>query len=202
MPFLWASGIDGREGFDGNVSQVNSDFKDLVKFVDVGTSMRLRAYKPPFGWYAELNYVKLSDDAATPSGNVNVTSEQTFAEAGVSYDLREDFALYGGLRYQQVDLTIKVPGSAFRRDKGWTDAVAGVRWTPVLTDHWVAWARADVGGGGSNHVWLAEVGAGYRFGSRWGSYLSYRVLDTNYKSSGFLYDIRQKGLLLGFGARF
>lgn len=202
MPFLWASGLEGEQGFDGNVANVGASFNDLVEFLDVGGALRFRAYKPPLGWFAEIDNVKLTDDVATQLGNLKLQSEQTLAEVGLSYDITPVLALYGGLRYQQANLRFEALGVHVDNEADWVDAIAGVRWTPVQSDHWVAWARADVGAGGSDLVWLAEVGGGYRWGERWGSYLAYRVLDTDYRSGRFVYDARQEGLLLGFGVRF
>jgi hypothetical protein len=48
----------------------------------------------------------------------------------------------------------------------------------------------------------SAAGAGYRWGTRWGTYLAYRLLDTDYENGGFLYDVRQEGVLFGFGIRF
>ena len=202
VPYLWQSSIDGREGVGGAVENVSASFKDLVDFVNVGGSLRLIARRPPLGWYAEASYVQLGDDVSTSLGTVRVKSDAVFGEAGLSYDLAHAFSVYGGLRYQQSDLSIENPNSRFSENQGWVDAVAGVQWTPVLSDRWVAWMRADAGAGSSDLVWLAEAGAGYRWGTRWGAYLSYRLLDTDYRNGSFVYDVRQQGLLLGFGIRF
>lgn len=204
MPFLWASGLDGRQGFDGYVSEVHVDFGDLVEFVDVGAAMRLRGDKAPLGWFAEINHARLGEDVATSAGELGIRTSHTFAEGGMSYDLAPGFAVYGGVRYQSVELGLSLAEMEMRldRDQDWIDAFAGVRWTPVDTDRWVAWTRADVGAGGSDFTWLGEIGAGYRFGKRWSAYAAYRVLDTDHTSRDFVYDIRQSGLLLGFGIRF
>lgn len=202
VPYLWQSSLDGREGIGGTVEDVDAKFSDLVDFVNVGGSLRLVARRPPLGWYAEASYVQLGDDVSTAIGAVKITSDAVFAEAGLSYDFTSAFAVYGGLRYQQSDLSIQNPSSRLREKQGWIDAVAGVRWTALTGEHWVAWIRADAGAGSSDLVWLAEAGAGYRWGTRWGAYLSYRLLDTDYENGGFVYDLRQEGLLLGFGIRF
>ncbi len=202
MPFLWASGIDGRQGFDGHVSEVSADFGDLVEFVDGGAAMRLSASKAPFGWFAEVNYAKLGHQVSTSAGGLDIATAQMFAEAGISYDFGPRVAVYGGARYQRTDLDLGLGDMRLSRDKGWFDAFAGARWTLVATDRWAAWARADIGAGGSDFTWLGEIGGGYRFGKRWSAYAAYRVLDTDYANSGFVYDVRQSGLLLGLGIRF
>jgi hypothetical protein len=202
IPFLWAAGIEGRAGLAGNSVAVDESFQDLAEFVNVGGAMRVLAKRAPVGWFGEASYVELEVDSDTPLGGVRTSLTSTLAEGGLSYDLNSALALYGGVRYQQADTKLQFPNNRFSDNQSWIDAIVGARWAPVLSDHWILWARADIGGGSSDRVWLAEAGGGYRWGSRWGAYLAYRVLDTDYKNGGFLYDIRQSGLLLGFGIRF
>jgi hypothetical protein len=106
------------------------------------------------------------------------------------------------VRFQDLGSVLEAPSARLESDRSWVDGVGGVRWTPVSTEHWSMWVRADVGGGGSKLVWLAEAGGGYHWGSRWSAYLAYRTLDTDYEHNGFVYDMRLSGLLLGFGVRF
>ena len=201
-PFLWAAGIDGREGSNGLVADVDASFKDLVDFVNVGAALRIVARRPPLGWFGEASYVELKDDVPVASGTLRLKSTQTFAEGGLVYEFNSAFAVYGGLRYQDLDTKLEFASGRTSQSENWVDGMVGVRWTPLVSDTWYAWARADVGGGSSDHVWLAEAGGGYRWGSRWGAYLAYRVLDTDYEHGGFVYDIQQSGLLFGFGIRF
>jgi len=202
IPFVWAAGIKGNEGIRGNIVAVDESFSDLVDFVNVGASMRVMARREHVGWFGEASYVELQADSSTPIGGVRATVTSTFAEGGLSYDLNSALALYAGLRYQQADTKLQFPNNRLSDTQSWIDGIVGARWAPVISDNWVLWARADIGGGSSDLVWLAEAGGGYRWGSRWGAYLAYRMLDTDYKNGGFVYDIRQSGLLLGFGIRF
>ncbi|HEY4212559.1 MAG TPA: hypothetical protein VGM84_13850 [Steroidobacteraceae bacterium] len=201
IPFLWAAGIDGREGVGDTTAAVSADFKDLVDFLNVGGALRMTASRPPLGWYAEASYVSLGGGANTPLGSLHLSSNQTLLEAGLSFQMVEKLALYAGLRYQDVGAVLEGNSRRLDQDRGWVDAIGGARWDFLANDHWVGWLRADAGGGGSRFVWLGEAGAGYRWGSRWGAYLSYRILDTDYRHDGFIYDIRMSGLLFGFGIR-
>lgn len=202
-PFLWAAGIDGREGPGNLATHVDASFDDLIKFVDVGASLRFVARRPPVGWFAEASYVSLKDDVTLPTGStVRFTTDQAFGEGGLLYELSPAFAVYGGLRYQSVETKIALASRQAKDTEDWIDGMVGARWTPLVSDSWVIWARADVGGGSSDFIWLAEAGGGYRWGERWGVYAAYRLLDTDYEQGGFVYDIRQAGMLFGFGFRF
>jgi hypothetical protein len=202
-PFLWAAGLEGREGFGIAVADVDAEFKDLIEFVDIGLALRIMARRPPVGWFGEASYVKVKDDADTAIlGPIRFDSTQTFAEGGILYELSSAFAVYGGLRFQSLEMEISTTVAHLDEKEEWIDGIVGARWTPLVSDAWVLWARGDVGGGSSDLVWLAEVGGGYRWDTTWGAYLAYRVLDTDYEHSGFVYDIKQSGLLFGFGYRF
>jgi hypothetical protein len=110
--------------------------------------------------------------------------------------------VYGGLRFQSVETKIELPAARIDDKEEWVDAMLGARWTPLVSDTWLLWARADAGGGSSDLIWLAEAGGGFRWGTRWGVYAAYRILSTDYEHAGFVYDMDQSGLLFGFGYRF
>lgn len=202
IPLLWAASVDGHEGVNGSLVAVEEDFDDIIEFVDVGGAMRIEARRAPIGWFGEVSYVVLSDNVATPAGGVRAELTQWYGEGGLSFDINEQLLAYGALRFQGLEIELTSTSGQLQGDKNWVDVVAGLRWTPVRSDRWIAWLRGDVGAGGSDLVWLAEGGVGYGFGSRWRAYLGYRLLSTDYESDGFLYDIDQSGFALGVGFRF
>lgn len=202
VPFLWAAGLDGQVGIGDASAPVDVSFSDLVEFVNVGAAMRMIARRPPVSWMGEVSFVELENESGTALGPLRVRSSQTYAEGALLYELSSAIALYGGLRFQQLDTVVQVSNLRGDRDEGWVDGFVGGRWTPVVSDRWVAWLRGDVGAGGSDLVWLAEAGGGYRWTERWGAYLAYRMLDTDYEHGSFAYDVRQSGMMIGFGVRF
>ncbi|HET9449012.1 MAG TPA: hypothetical protein VFO35_22265 [Steroidobacteraceae bacterium] len=200
---LWASGLDGRQSIGPVSVPVDASFGDLVEFLDAGGAMRFTAQRERVEWFIEASYVQLSDRITLLARPTSVEFGQTIAEGGLSVSIAEQFAVYGGARYQSLDVKISnslLPST--RRDTDWIDAIAGVRWTAIETDVWRAWARTDVGAGGSEWQWLAEVGVAWRFATSWSAQLAYRALDVDYESGAFGYDMRQSGLLLGVGVRF
>jgi hypothetical protein len=202
ISFLWASDLDGRENVGGTPVDIEADFSDLIEFVDIGLALRFIAHRDRVRWYLEGSYVELEDDLPIPTGSLNVESKQTYAEAGLSYELTLKLAVYGGVRYQKLTTDLNFPLTRFSSEEDWADGFVGLRWSPVLSDNWVTWLRGDAGAGGSDLTWLAEAGAGFRFGTAWTTYLSYRMLDTDYSHDDFSYDMQQHGLILGFGYRF
>jgi len=66
---------------------------------------------------------------------------------------------------------------------------------PVISDHWVAWVRADAGA--EFRPGLARrAGARYRAGARAGRISVVSTSDTDYKNGSFPMTFRQEGLLL------
>lgn len=200
---LWASGLEGRESLGPLIVNVDASFSDLLEFVNAGGALRYVIAREPVAWFMEASYVELENDATSPIGRARVELGQTIAEGGLSVEIAEQFALYGGARYQALDLEIQqLALGSIRRDTDWIDAIAGFRWTPIEENVWHAWLRADVGAGGADFQWLAEAGIALRFASMWSASVAYRTLDVDYESGRFRYDMRQSGVLLGIGVRF
>jgi hypothetical protein len=201
IPFVWAAAVDGRIGVGTSTVDVNASVKDLAEFSNVGLSMRMTATREPIQWYGEASYVQVDNDVIAPAGPTRVKTTQTLAEVGLLYDFDEAFAVYGGLRYQDIIGVLQGPSYRIDDEQDWLDGYAGVRWNAIRSDRWSAWLRGDVGAGGSKYTWLAEAGGGYHWGSRWAAYVAYRMLGTDYSHGGLLYDVKLSGVLLGFGIR-
>jgi hypothetical protein len=166
MPYLWAAGINGREGVDGVTANLSMTAKDLIDFVNIGASARVTGNKGPCGWYGELSYVGIQDDVQIPrigAARARAKSSQTPGELGADLEVLSGLGLsvYAGLRYQEKNAIFEAAGLRRETDHSWADGIAGVKWEPLRLEHWSAWARADIGSGGSNFVWLAEVGGGW-----------------------------------------
>lgn len=203
ISFVWASGIDGRVGVNDRTADVDSTFHDLIDFVDVGGSVRYRSTSDAFGWYLEGTYLRLSGDLAAGQGSGEAEATRRFGEIGASYAFAPKLSGYVGARTQRLDSELRTAdGGIVSGDTSWTDGFVGLRWEPMQTQTWSAWVRGDIGGGGSDSVWLAEVGGGYHFGSRWTGYLAYRVLDTDFSGDDLVYDVRESGIAFGFGLSF
>lgn len=202
IPYVWTAGLEGRLAVGESTGSIDGGFEDLVDFLDVGVALRMSARRPPVDWFIEANYLGYARDANSPSSAARLESTQTFGEVGLSYELDATLAFYGGLRAQQIDAALDVLQGHAEGVRSWADAIVGVRWTPVPAERWRPWLRGDIGGGGSSRVWLAEAGLSYRWTNRWAIYVAYRMLDTQYDRDDFIYDMRQSGLLCGFGAQF
>ncbi len=203
VSYVWTSGIDGRVGIGDRAADVASPFHDLIDFVDVGGSVHYSSTSDRFGWFLDGTYLRLSDNLEPAQGGGKAEVVRRIGEIAVTRALAPKLTGYLGVRSQQLDSELRLAdGRVFSDDSTWTDGIVGARWTPIQSAAWTAWLRADIGAGGSDSVWLGELGGGYRFGSSWTAYVAYKVLDTDYSGNGLLYDVRESGLAFGFGFTF
>ncbi|WP_303902436.1 outer membrane protein [Thiohalomonas denitrificans] len=201
-PYAWGTSIDGKVTVGDREADVSADFGDVVDFVDTAAALRFEAMKK-WGFFGDIWFASLSNEEETPIGNVEVTFDQTIAEAGALYAFQSDLVGYFGARYQQLDGELDIPiGGERSSDKDWTDAIIGARYTPALSHRWQGILRADVGGGDSDLTWLAQAGVGYRFSDSWSGRIAYRYLDTDFDEGNFQWDIAQEGLGLGLAYEF
>jgi hypothetical protein len=201
VPYVWGTGLEGTQAF-GPFPPIELDASvgDLVEFLDAGGSLRFEARSNPWGWYVEGNYFRLEHEKTIMTGTISAVVKQTIGEAGIIHRINDKAEAYLGTRYQSVDTRIDFPlvGTG-EGDPDWMDGILGVRWTPVRSDLGAVWVRADIGTGGSNFTWLAEVGGAYRFNKTWSVVAAYRYLDTDFESSAFTWDMVQSGFGIGAG---
>ena len=67
-----------------------------------------------------------------------------------------------------------------------------------ITDKWSVMFLADIGAGAADLDWNVFGGIRYMFNPHFGLTAGYRILGVDYSRDGFVYDMRQSGLLLGF----
>ena len=200
-PYLWAANLGGTTSIAGRDIDFDASFDDLVSSLDAGGALRFEAETETWGLFADGFIVKLKDDRQTIAGTlVDFSVKQEIMEGGVSYRFSEQLKIYGGARYQKVDVdvTFQVIGDRGNEDS-WTDAIIGLQWEPINTNKWALGARADIGAGGSDSVWLIGVGGGYHFNDTVSLLLAYRYLDTEYESNQFKWDVSQSGFGIGLG---
>lgn len=202
-PYLWASNLDGTTSIAGHDIDFDASFDDLVSSLDTGGALRFEAETETWGLFADGFIVKLKEDQQTAVGTLGFNVKQEIIEGGVTYRFSEQLKIYGGARYQKVDTDVTLPVIGDRGiGDSWADAIIGLQWEPVNTDKWALAARADIGAGDSDSVWLIGVGGGYHFNDTVSLLLAYRYLDTDYESDQFKWDVSQSGFGIGLGFRW
>lgn len=201
-PYLWGTSVDGTIAVNQRKFDASADFNDLVEFADSGGALRFEARRR-WGFFADVWFASLSDKQDTPIGRAEFSFDQTISEAGLLYAFRRDLTGYLGARNQDIDGDLKIPVvGKLGTNENWTDAIVGLRYTPMLSDRWQGTLRADAGTGDSDFTWLAQVGIGYLFSKRWSGHLAYRYMDTDLEKGNFEWNLAQSGLGLGLVYQF
>jgi opacity protein-like surface antigen len=205
-------------------THVDLSFSDIVQNLDFGYMGTLEARKERWIIFTDLMYMRVSGDASVtgpgPTGpavtvGADATVKQTMFSAALGYrvlDGATSLDLFGGARYNKIDVDADISGSLFglsarvnrSGDKSWWDPYAAFRLTHRIDDKWSLVAYADAGGFGvgSDLTWQALFGANYAFSKTVTAKFGFRILKVDYDSGGFLYDMKNQGLVVGVGMKF
>jgi hypothetical protein len=216
VPYLWLSSIDGTLGLPATGTiPVSATFDSLASNLDAGFAGLLDLRWRRWHLVSDNSWVSLGTQVAPPQGPITsskLDSSVAFGTVGVAYELplKKSFALdaYLAARWWHVsnDAVIDTagPGGPFSDTltETWADAILGARIRYRITKSWRVSAVADVGAGAANIDWSLFGSVGYDFNDHVGVTAGYRVLGVDYANRGFVYDIKQHGLLLGLNLRY
>jgi hypothetical protein len=213
-PYLWGSGMDGKAGVGEVEADVDVSFGDILEDLEMGF---MGAYKGQNEQYVVLGdaiYMGLGGHKKSEGGRLNadVDIDQIAVTVAVGYKLREQFAVYGGVRYNDVDATVKVtrPTGAERGSTGdtWLDPLIGAYYTWPINDHWSTTLQGDIGGFsvGSDFAWLGQFVVRWQMTPTLATLIGYRYFDMDFESgsghSRFMYDIATQGPVMGLALKF
>jgi hypothetical protein len=184
-PYVWIPGIDGTFGTGGG----DSGLGDRVT-LDFAPEFRIGGAMLNFSWredrftvFGDWTYANVRAETPSPFGLLysNVKGQiignilQLFSgymvvnHKGMTLD-----AFVGARAYGLTGRLGLEAGSApevnLSANEVWYDAAVGLRFNAVVSRHWLAHLRADVGAGGSNLTWQGYAAAGYQFS--WGALLA------------------------------
>jgi len=212
---LWMTSLDGTLGISLIEADIDVSFSDLVSSLDFGGEVVARRDWGANMLVGDLTYLTLSpDDQPTPGGgSISPGLDLTLLSAfyGRKWGSDEKYgALTVGARYMEMDLTMKanpnLPSEPELKKNGspsFTDFVIGGLVGSVLNAKWNVLVQADVGVGGSNNSWTAQLmfqrklksGNRLNLGAR---VLSVDFTDTVASGDDFTLDARMTGLMIGF----
>jgi opacity protein-like surface antigen len=226
-PYLWGSAMKGDvRGSALPKTSVDMSFGDIVDVLDFGLMGAFEGRKQRWGFYLDGIYMKVSDSAtarrtgpgpigATLTADANVKLRQTMLAGAVMYravDGRSPVDVFGGLRYNKIDVEANIDASLFalsgsvdrRADKDWFDPYIGVRVQHPVSNRWSLVGYADVGGFGvgSDFAYQAAIGLNYAVSKSAAAKFGYRHMNVDYAKGDFAYDMKLDGLYIGVGLRF
>jgi len=215
-PYFWAAGLNGKSQVFGLPTvAVSQDFGDILSDLDFAFMAAGDARYGRFSVFTDMNYVRISTDAATPRGiladNLSLKSVTFTTMLGAAYTVYEDqqarFDVLAGARYWHAETTISLNGgligSLSRSDEGnWVDGLAGVKGRYSFTDTVYVTGWGMIGAGGADIDWDVLGAVGYKFNDTISAEAGYRAQGVNYRNDGFTYDMIQHGPILGMTIRF
>lgn len=215
-PYFWLASLHGTTGTGNNTTQVDIPFSDLfhtLKFAFMGV---VEARKNKLVVLVDTEYVSISDDKATPGplySGVTAKVKTFIFDPEVGYRVFQDpekgqfIDVLGGVRAWHIstDLTFSpgiLPGTQVQASRTWVDGIVGLRGKAALSKKVFVTGKFDLGGGGSKFTWQLFGGAGYNVNPKVALIFGYRVLDVNYDKNNFVYDMNQRGPIMGLGFKF
>ena len=215
-PYFWLASLHGTGGVGNRTTQVDMSFSDIfgsLKFALMGT---LEARKGKFVLLTDLEYVSIEDDKATPGplfSNVNARFSTLIFDPEVGYrvfsnpEKGQSVDVLGGVRIWHVNTDLDfgagiLPATQVQGSRNWVDGVAGLRGRAALSPKVFVTGKFDLGGGGSDFTWQLFAGGGYNVNPKIALIFGYRVLDVNYNKNNFIYDMNQRGPIMGLGFKF
>jgi len=214
VPYVWIASLNGTMGLPvvGSVP-VAATFSEVSDNLDGAFAGFMDARYRRWHVLVDGSWVRLKDSVAVPQAfleRAKYESSVAFGFAGVSYELPLDWPasieLYLGARWWRVDADASIttsgpvlpPTVSGGLTEVWADAIVGTRIVYAITEKWRVTFKADIGAGASDLDWNVFGGIGYKVNRHFGLTAGYRILGVDYSREGFVYDLRQSGLLLGF----
>ena len=215
-PYFWLASLHGTGGVGNRFVQVDESFGDIWHSLDFALMGVFEARKGKFILLVDTEYVAISDDRATPGpffSDVNAKFKTFIFDPEVGYRLYDDpdkgasVDVLGGMRVWHVSTEFDfgagiLPALNVEGSRNWVDAIVGLRGKTALSEKVFVTGKFDLGGGGSKFTWQVFGGLGYNIKPNIALIGGYRVLDVNYDKNNFLYDMNQRGPIMGLGFRF
>ena len=224
-PFYgWVAGLNGDVAtFGAAPIAVDITPIDLIENIDTVISSldfaiigAAEIRKGDFGVFADIYYLDLSTDLATPGplfSGVEVGTELLIFTALGSYRALETETAHldalAGLRVWSVDIDLDfaagiLPAQSHSDGDTWVDPVIGLKGRIALSEHAYVTGWGMIGGFGvsPDFMWDVFGAVGYEITDRISLVAGFRATGVDYQSGGFLYDIIQYGPIIGGVVRF
>jgi len=215
-PYFWLASLHGTGGVGNRTVQVDESFSDIFHSLDFALMGVFEARKGKLIVLTDMEYVAISDDKATPGplfSNVNAKFKTFIFDPEVGYRVFDNPAkgqsidVLGGIRVWHVSTELNfgagiLPALQVQGSRNWVDAIVGLRGKMALSPKLFATGKFDLGGGGSKFTWQIFAGGGYNINEKIALIGGYRVLDVNYNKNNFVYDMNQRGPIMGLGFKF
>jgi hypothetical protein len=217
-PYGWMSGIDGTMSVGNRSVDVDIDFKDVLKHLDMGAMVAAELRYKRWSFTGDLIYARLHDDIAPPVGilfsGTHIVLKETIVTLELSYrvvDSEKTFLdLFAGARvydfYSQIrdHPNLGRQGVNVSGSETWADPIIGLRGRYYVSRVVFLNFYGDIGGfgAGSDLSWQVLGGVGIQ-AARWCDVqLGYRALGFDYEPGRTKQDITTHGPIIGATIHF
>jgi len=201
-PYIWGAGTSGDITTNGEVSDFDSSFGDVLKNLTMGAMARGVATNGPWGIFIDGLWINLKDLSETPNGDLTARIRMGFVTLGGAYRLAEiplgnsedtsvlSFEVNVGGRYTIMWSELEPQWQPnVTSDSDWIDPVIGGRIIARLPAGFSIFTRGDIGGFGigsaSDLTWNLEGGLDYRVSELISIAAEYRCLSIKrYQGNG------------------
>lgn len=211
----WLAGLKGTIGVGDQLNQpVDATFGDLKEMVNFAMAGHFEMRNPKAVFLADVAYTSLGSSQDGQVGDEPVTVDldinQWIIELGGGFSPSPEFDVLFAWRYYILDMgatgTSTFDSRSRSNEQKWGDIFIGGRFHKLLLEKWIVSVRGDIGAGGSDFAWFANIGLGYQFTDLLSALVSWRVLyvdrEANSDGNYFKYDMKQSGLGIGLGFSF
>ena len=151
--------MDGSTGVGDVTVDVDMSSATSSDNLEMGFMGMYRASRDRFSITVDSVYMGLGATERGPDGLVkaDIDMDQAALEVDAGYEVFDRFVVFGGLRYNDLDVTVKATGAldVVREADGrenWLDPVIGAHYTLPFNDKWSASFRGDIGGFGAGQI--------------------------------------------------
>ena len=229
FPMLWAPDISGEIDVDGQVTDIEIPFGDILDKLSMGFIGEFYLEKGNWGAEFRLMYLQTESDSTVPAvglpglppllGKHKVTTDSVLYTADLtgSYRIHRNVRLYAGIRRTgtEIDMRIKpledgiteIKGKTTIADEHLLDWLAGVTLDFKLSENWSTVIQVDAAVAGDNDT-DRQLNAffSYRINHLHNVWFGYRYLEIgNEESSGNTRvetSFKQQGPTLGWAFTF
>ena len=215
-PYFFLAGLHGTAGTSNRTVQVDESFGDVFHALNFAFMGTFEARKGKFVSLTDLEYVNVSDEKATPGplfSSVDAQFKVFIFDPEVGYRVVDNpdkgafVDVVGGARIWHLSTDFKfaaglLPANEVQASRNWVDAVGGLRGRAALSEKLFLTGKFDLGGGGSKFTYQVFGGGGYNIKPKVALIFGYRLLHVNYDKNNFVYDVTERGPVIGIGFKF
>jgi hypothetical protein len=210
-PYLWTAGMDGSATVNGQSTDFEVSFSDMVDVTDAMFAFLGVAQYGRVVFWAQVDYLSQDTDEQDdppPAARLDLDTTMTTLAVGYQFDgwrKGQTFDVLIGARQLALDrtLTVKATGASFQKDTDINDTVLIVRPSFPLSDRWRFNPTLSYGSGDSESTYELQPQFQYQISKNWATRLGYRRLAYDIESdSGNEIDVTFSGFIIGFGGTF